>query len=74
MAEGLSASLPLPLLAASTCLAELCLDEGDEDDDDEGDDEALSLLQFESKQRLPACGLAASGLMFSLPAVWLRSR
>lgn len=81
--EGLSAYLPVPLPAGSPCFVELCLDEGDEDvDDDEeeeedGDDEVLSLLQLESRQRLPVCGgggLAPSGLTFSLPGVWLRSR
>lgn len=80
--EGLSAYLPVPLLAASPCFDEFCLDEGDEDVDDddeeeeeEGDDEVLSLLQLESRQRLPACGgLAPSGFTFSLPSVWLRSR
>lgn len=81
--EGLSAYLPVPLLAASPCLDEFCFDEGDEDVDDEeeeeeeeGDDEVLSLLQLESRQRLPVCadGLAPSGFTFSLPGVWLRSR
>lgn len=81
--EGLSAYLPVPLPAASPCFDEFCLDEGEEDTDDEeeeeeeeeGDDEVLSLLQFESRQRLPVCGgLPPSGLTFSLPGVWLRSR
>ena len=77
--EGLSAYLPVPLLAGSPCFDEFCLDDGDEDVDDEeqGDDEVLSLLQLESRQRLPACagaGLAPSGFTFSRPGVWLRSR
>lgn len=78
--EGLSAYLPVPLLAGSPCFDEFCLDEGEEDMDDEeeeeeGDDEVLSLLQFESRQRLPVCGgLPPRGLTFSLPGVWLRSR
>lgn len=78
--EGLSAYLPVPLLAGSPCFDEFCLEEGEEDmddeeDEEEGDDEVLSLLQFESRQRLPACGgLPPSGLTFSLPGVWLRSR
>lgn len=82
--EGLSAYLPVPLLAASPCLDEFCLDEGEEDMDDveeeeeeeeEGDDEVLSLLQFESRHRVPACGgLPPRGFTFSLPGVWLRSR
>ena len=80
--DGLSAYLPLPFPAASPCFDEFCLDEGDEDvdddeeeDEEEGDDEVLSLLQFESRQRLPVCagGLApCSGFTFSLPGVWLR--
>lgn len=76
--EGLSAYLPVPLLAGSPCFDEFCLDEGEEDvdDEEEGDDEVLSLLQLESRQRLPVCagGLAPSGFTFSLPGVWLRSR
>lgn len=75
--EGLSAYLPVPLLAGSPCFDEFCLDDGEEDvdDEEEGDDEVLSLLQLESRQRLPVCGgLAPSGLTFSLPGVWLRSR
>lgn len=75
--EGLSAYLPVPLLVASHCFDEFCLDEGEEDvdDDEDGDDEVLSLLQLESRQRLPACsGLAPSGFTFSRPDVWLRSR
>lgn len=75
--EGLSAYLPVPLLAGSPCFDEFCLDDGEEDvdDEEEGDDEVLSLLQLESRQRLPLCGgLAPSGLTFSLPGVWLRSR
>lgn len=74
--EGLSAYLPDPLLAGSPCFNEFCLDEGEEDvdDEEEGDEEVLSLLQLESRQRLPVCGggLAPSGLTFSLPGV--RSR
>lgn len=79
--DGLSAYLPVPLLAGSPCLDEFCLDEGEDDDEEEeeeeegDDDDVLSLLQLESKQRLPACGgLAPSGLTFSLPGVWLLSR
>lgn len=77
--DGLSAYLPVPLLAGSPCFDEFCLDDGEEDveedDEEEGDDEALSLLQLESRQRLPACGgLAPSGFTFSRPGVWLRSR
>lgn len=79
IADGLSAYLPLPLLAASPAFDEFCLDEGEEDvddeDEEEGDEEVLSLLQLESRHRLPVCGgLAPSGLTFSLPGVWLRSR
>lgn len=71
--DGLSAYLPV-LLAASPCFDVFCLDEGDEDMDDEGDDELLSLLQFESRHRLPGCGglPPASGFTFSRPGVWLR--
>lgn len=71
--EGLSAYLPVPLLAGSPpCFDEFCLDEGEEDveEEEEGDEEELSLLQLESRQRLPACGgLTPSGLTFSLPGV-----
>lgn len=81
--EGLSAYLPVPVPAASPCFDDFCLDEGEEDvddddeeDEEEGDEEGLSLLQLESRQRLPVCGgLAPSGLTFSLPGVSrLRSR
>lgn len=75
--EGLSAYLPVPLLVGSHCFDEFCLEEGEEDvdDDEEGDDELLSLLQLESRHRLPVCsGLAPSGFTFSRPDVWLRSR
>lgn len=70
--EGLSAYL-VPLLAASPGFDEFCLDEGDEDvdeEDDEGEEEVLSLLQFESKHRLPVCGV----LPLSRPGAWLLSR
>lgn len=79
--EGLSAYLIVPLLAGSPCFDEFCLEDGEEDDDEEEEEEegeeeeeVLSLLQLESRQRLPVCGLATSGLTFSLPDVWLRSR
>lgn len=77
--EGLSAYLPVPLPAASPCFDEFCLDDGDEDVDDEeeeeeeeeGEDEVLSLLQLESRH---TGSLAPSGLTFSRPGVWPRSR
>lgn len=84
--EGLSAYLPVPVPAASPGFDDFCLDEGEEDVDDdeeedeeeEGDEEGLSLLQLESRHRLPVCGgsggLALCGLTCSLPGVWLRSR
>lgn len=78
--EGLSAYLAVPLPAGSPCFDEFCLDEGEEDVDDEEEEEGeeeevLSLLQLESRQRLPAWGgLATSGLTFSLPGVWPLSR
>lgn len=92
MDDGLSAYLPAPVPAGgSPGLVEFSLDEGEEDveeDDDEeedeeeeeedGDEEVLSLLQFESRHRVPPCGVVVGcgggGLELSRPGVWLRSR
>lgn len=62
----LAVVVPFP----STSFAEVCFEDGEEDEDEE----VLSLLQFESWQRLLLCdGLIAIGLTFSLPEVCARS-
>lgn len=52
--DRLSGYRPLPVLAASLCFAEFCLEEGEEEEEEEeeGDDAVLSLLQFESRHSL----------------------
>ncbi len=62
----LAVVVPFP----STSFAEVCFEDGEEDEDEE----VLSLLQFESWQRLLLCdGLITIGLTFSLPEVCARS-